>query len=120
MNMVVVNGKAQDPDPVPLGNLAKDIPAQIFTLNHYKSVKARVTMDSEIYRKAARKYQPDRIKVLFISESPSAFRPKGGPSYFYFDRRVWIGLGRFGHFRSVGNVGNGKLFPWKGCLFIGE
>lgn len=40
----------------------------------------------EKYRVAARRYRPaDRIRVLFIAESPPFVRPGGWPSYFFFE-----------------------------------
>ena len=41
-------------------------------------------MDKIGYQTAALKYRPIIIKTLFIAESPPAFRPERGPSYFYF------------------------------------
>jgi hypothetical protein len=39
-----------------------------------------------LYRKASEKYRSDKIKVLFIAESPPAKNKKGELRYFYFDR----------------------------------
>ena len=36
------------------------------------------------YQKAAIRYRPDRIRVLFLAESPPAPRPCRPPSYFFF------------------------------------
>ncbi|OGC91087.1 MAG: hypothetical protein A2142_07090 [candidate division Zixibacteria bacterium RBG_16_48_11] len=38
---------------------------------------------SNIYQRAREKYRPNRIKVLFIAESPPAFKEK--PRYFYLE-----------------------------------
>jgi len=40
-------------------------------------------MNKQIYELAALDFQPDRIKTLFICESPPAFKPENGPAYFY-------------------------------------
>jgi len=41
-------------------------------------------MDTGIYWNEARKYMPSQIKVLFIGESPPAFRNQPRMAYFYF------------------------------------
>jgi hypothetical protein len=38
-----------------------------------------------IYFKASKKYRPNKIKVLFIAESPPAYKDKSKMSYFYFE-----------------------------------
>lgn len=40
---------------------------------------------TDIYRRASEKYIPDKIKVLFIAESPPAPYINGDRSYIYFD-----------------------------------
>jgi len=37
------------------------------------------------YKQAALKYRPERIKVLFIAESPPAYKHNQEKSYFYFE-----------------------------------
>jgi len=38
-----------------------------------------------LYRKASEKYRPEKIKVLFIAESPPFFESEDKRSYFYFE-----------------------------------
>ena len=45
----------------------------------------RCYMDKIGYQVASLKYLPKIIKILFIAESPPAFRNEKGPSYFYFE-----------------------------------
>lgn len=42
-------------------------------------------IDLSIYRNQAEKYMPDKIKILFIAESPPAPDKNGRKSYIYFD-----------------------------------
>ena len=42
-------------------------------------------IDLSMYRNQAEKYMPDKIKVLFIAESPPAPDKNGRRSYIYFD-----------------------------------
>jgi hypothetical protein len=39
----------------------------------------------DMYSKAAEKYRPDKIKVLFIAESPPYMKKDTEPRYFYFE-----------------------------------
>jgi len=41
--------------------------------------------NQHIYNKAALKYRPDKIRTLFIAESPPAFDEEKGKSYFFFE-----------------------------------
>ena len=38
------------------------------------------------YREAAERYRPDKIRVLFIAESPPAYADESKKSYFYFEQ----------------------------------
>ncbi len=41
-------------------------------------------MNLEIYRREAKNYKPDNIKVLFVAESPPPLKKGEKPRYFYF------------------------------------
>ena len=41
--------------------------------------------NQHIYNKAALKYRPDKIRTLFIAESPPAYDGGKAPSYFFFE-----------------------------------
>lgn len=43
-------------------------------------------MPEKAYIEAAKKYRPNKIKTLFVAESPPAFKIGTYPSYFYFER----------------------------------
>ena len=60
-------------------------------------------MSVEMYEKAAEKYKPDKIKTLFIAESPPFAEEGKEPRYFYFEDVK----GRDYLFRSIMEV----LFP---------
>ena len=58
---------------------------QILFLKGNKSVNMENNIDLSIYRKQAEKYLPEKIKVLFIAESPPAQDKYNRKSYIYFD-----------------------------------
>ena len=43
-------------------------------------------MSVEMYEEAAEKYKPDKIKTLFIAESPPFAKEGEEPRYFYFEK----------------------------------
>lgn len=51
----------------------------------YCSEKIEGLVNEDIYSKAALKYKPEAISVLFIAESPPAFKSQEKMSYFYFE-----------------------------------
>jgi hypothetical protein len=42
-------------------------------------------MSIELYEKAAKRFKPDKIKILFIAESPPFKKEGEEPRYFYFE-----------------------------------
>ena len=60
-------------------------------------------MSIELYEKAAKKFKPDKIKILFIAESPPFKKEGEEPRYFYFENVK----GKDFLFRSIMEV----LFP---------
>ncbi len=60
-------------------------------------------MSIELYENAAKKFKPDKIKILFIAESPPFKKEGEEPRYFYFENVK----GKDFLFRSIMEV----LFP---------
>lgn len=58
---------------------------QILFLKGNKSINMENSIDLRIYRNQAEKYLPEKIKILFIAESPPAPDKYGRKSYIYFD-----------------------------------
>jgi hypothetical protein len=43
-------------------------------------------MKTDLYKEAAEKYRPNKIKILFIAESPPSIKEDEEPRYFYFEK----------------------------------
>jgi len=70
-------------------------------------------MDTSIYWNQAKKYLPNKINILFIAESPPAFRNPDKISYFYFENSYGSDILFATIMKALFNVNYRKNPEWK-------